>query len=414
MHKFLPLVFAWRYVRGKRSANAVPILSRISMTAIAVGSAAMIILFSVFNGFDTLVKDLYKAFYPDIRITAAAGKFFTIPAPLLQQIATRKGVQQIAPVIEDQILINTDHDVVIATLKGIDNRYFAVNTVKPYITRGRDSLIPGLATTIMGTHIASRIGLDVDNNFSKVQVLYFNTKATIVGTDPANAYQSLTLKPDGIFRVQDEFDDNYMLGPLEATQALFNAAGKISSLELKLEPGTSPDAIKRSLAQLLGTKYRVETRFEQNRTLYQVLRTEKWATYAILLFVLLIASVNMIGALSLLVLEKRKDMAILSAMGARKNTVRTIFLLEGMLWSGIGGLTGLLAGGGLCLAQQKFGLLTLGDSFVIKAYPVAMQPQDFVVVILTVIMVGLVAAWYPAVKATNDATENETIYTKLR
>lgn len=205
-----------------------------------------------------------------------------------------------------------------------------------------------------------------------------------------------------------------MLGPLEATQALFNAAGKISSLELKLEPGTSPDAIKRSLAQLLGTKYRVETRFEQNRTLYQVLRTEKWATYAILLFVLLIASVNMIGALSLLVLEKRKDMAILSAMGARKNTVRTIFLLEGMLWSGIGGLTGLLAGGGLCLAQQKFGLLTLGDSFVIKAYPVAMQPQDFVVVILTVIMVGLVAAWYPAVKATNDATENETIYTKLR
>jgi lipoprotein-releasing system permease protein len=415
MRKSLALLLALRYVRGKRSANAVPILSRISMAAIAVGSAAMIILFSVFNGFEVLVKDLYKAFYPDIRISPVTGKFFRLPPATLDKIAHWPGVEQLAPVIEDNILINTDDDVVVATLKGIDNRYFQVNNVQPYISKGRDSLTGGpMATAIMGTHIAARIGLDVNNDFSKLQVHYFNTKTKNPGTDLAAAYQSLVLKPDGIFRVQDEFDDKYILGPIEQTQQLFNAPGKVSSIELKTVPGESTTAIKKSLQQLLGSKYRIETRFEQNRTLYQVLKTEKWATYAILLFVLLIASVNMIGALSLLVLEKRKDMAILSAMGATKGTIRSVFLFEGMLWSCIGGLAGLLLGGSICLAQQRFGLLSLGDSFVIKAYPVAMLLQDFILVFVTVIFVGLVAAWYPAMKAVPGAAERETIYNKLR
>lgn len=415
MRRSLALLLALRYVRGKRSANAVPVLSRISMTAIAVGSAAMIILFSVFNGFEVLVKDLYTAFYPDLRITPVTGKFFSLSPEKLDLLARRPGVVQLAPVIEDNILINTDDDVVVATLKGIDNRYFEVNNLRPYITRGRDSISSGqMATAILGTHIASRIGLDINNDFSKLQVHYFNTKTQGAGADLIAAYQSLTLKPDGIFRVQDEFDDKYILGPIQQTQQLFNAAGKISSVELKISPDASTPAMKQWLQEQLGSKYRIETRFEQNRTLYQVLKTEKWATYAILLFVLLIASVNMIGALSLLVLEKRKDMAILSAMGATKGMIRTTFLLEGMLWSCIGGVTGLIFGGGICLAQQTFGLVKLGDSFVIKAYPVALLYQDFLLVFVTVLAVGLIAAWYPSGKAIPDQSENETFYNKLR
>lgn len=415
MRRLLALLFAWRYVRGKRSANAVPILSRISMTAVAVGSAAMIVLFSVINGFDALVKSLYKTFYSDLRITPVSGKFFSLPPQTMDNIAHWPGVQQLAPVIEDHILINTDNNVLIATLRGIDNRYFGVNDVKPYIIQGRDSLVPGaLATAIIGTHIATRIGLDVNNDFSKLQVYYFNTKSEVVTANPASAYQSLTLKPDGVFRVQDEFDDKYILGPLGPVQELFNAPGKVSSIELKIAAGASVETIKKKLEATIGKQYRVETRFEQNRTLYQVLKTEKWATYAILLFILLIASVNMIGALSLLVLEKQKDMAILSAMGIRGRTIRSIFLLEGILWSVIGGITGLLIGGCLCLVQQQFGLFTLGDAFVVKAYPVAVQLQDFAVVLFTVIIVGLIAAWYPAVRATRDANESETIYVKLR
>jgi len=417
MNGRLAFLLALRYVRGRKSANAVPILSRISMFAIMVGSAAMIILFSVFNGFEVVVRDLYKAFYADISITPVKGKFFTPTPAFYQLVNAQKGILQIAPVIEDNVLINTeDGEIVIATLKGIDNRYFAVNQVQPYITNGRDSLTPGrLPMAILGMQIAGRIGLDVNNDFSRLMVHYPNSKSENLTLNLADAERTLMLKPDGIFRVQDEFDDKYILAPVALTQALFGEPGNISSLEIKLKPHEDADDVKKSLQKTLGKSYRIETRFEQNHTLYQVLRTEKWATYAILLFVLLIASVNMIGALSLLVLEKGKDMAILAAMGAGNATIRMVFLLEGLLWSGIGGLIGVMIGGAVCWGQQYFGWIELNGSFVIKAYPVALLPTDFLVVIATVVGVGLIAAWYPAMRATKGGEAGQqSVYARLR
>ena len=415
MNIALSLRLALRYVRGKRGANIVPVLSRISMVALAVGSAAMIILFSVFNGFETIVRDLYKAFYPDVRITTAKGKFFTLTPDLSDKIAHWHGVERIAPVIEDNVLLNTEDQQVVATpiLKGIDNSYFAVNEVQPYITHGRDSLVPDMPNAIIGIQIAAKVGLDVNNDFSKMQVTYPNNELSSL-QDPTQYFQSLILKPDGIFRVQDEFDDKYILAPISLVQELFKKDGQLSSLELKLDPAADPDEVQHGLQQLLGGKFKVETRFEQNHTLYQVLRSEKWATFAILTFVLLIASVNMIGALSLLVLEKRKDMAILSAMGLGRSTIRTVFILEGMLWAAIGGGTGILLGGLICWGQQRFSWVELNGSFVIKAYPVAMQPSDFFLVALTVLIVGLVAAWYPAMRATSANSSGETVYARLR
>ena len=415
MNGSLALRLAMRYVKGKRSANVVPVLSRISMVAIAVGSAAMIILFSVFNGFERVVSDLYKSFYADIRITAAKGKFIFLPTETTDKIAHWNNVAQIAPVLEDNVLVNTDEEQLVATLKGVDNRYFDVNEVRPYITTGRDSLVSGIiSTAIIGQNIAARIGLDVNNNFSRMQVHYPDASSGKPSGNPLDYFHSLSLKPDGIFRVQDEFDDKYILAPLDQVQTLFGAEGRLSSLEIKLGHTGASARTKQELQQLLGPAYRVETRFEQNHTLYEVLRTEKWATYAILLFVLLIASVNMIGALSLLVLEKQRDIAILSAMGARKPTIRTVFLLEGILWSGIGGLAGLVAGGLICWGQLRFGWIELGGAFVIKAYPVAMEAGDFLLVGCTVLVVGLLAAWYPAFRATSVPVANETIYTRLR
>jgi len=417
MNSRLALILALRYVRGKKSANAVPILSRISMFAIMVGSAAMIILFSVFNGFEVVVRDLYKAFYPDMRITAASGKFMDLPPQRYQQIKALKGIEKMAPVIEDNVLINTEGgDIVIATLKGIDNRYFAVNEVQPYITNGRDSLTPGvLPTAIIGAQIAGRIGLDVNNDFSRLSIHYPNSKAANLTLNPTEAERTLILKPDGIFRVQDEFDDKYILAPIALAQDLFGEEGKISALELRLSADADADDIKERLQHITGNAYRIETRFEQNHTLYQVLRTEKWATYAILLFVLLIASVNMIGALSLLVLEKGKDMAILAAMGASRATIRFVFLLEGLLWSVIGGGIGILIGGAVCWGQQRFGWVELNGAFVIKAYPVAIQPADFLLVLCTVMGVGLLAAWYPAMRAVSNGEDGQqTVYARLR
>jgi len=392
---------AWRYLRGKRGLNAVPILSRISMVAIAVGSGAMIVLFSVFNGFEGVVRDLYKAFYPDIRIAAARGKFFSFPDSLQQRLRQVDGIRDISCTIEDNVLVNSDNEQIVVTLKGIDRNYFAVNDIRPWIIEGRDSVVDGpIPTAIVGVHIAGQLGLSADNALSRMILYYPNARQEHLAANPETAFQSLQLKPDGVFRIQDDFDGKYILAPLELVRGLYQEPGKISAVEVRLERSSDARRIRRQLQQLLGPSFDIATRYQQNRTLYMVMRTEKWAVYAILFLVLLIASFNMIGALSLLVLEKQKDMAILRAMGATPGTVRNIFVAEGILWSLTGGLAGLLIGTALCLGQQYFKWIKLEGAFIIDAYPVVVQPADLLLVVATVMVVGFLAAWYPAVKAT--------------
>jgi lipoprotein-releasing system permease protein len=391
---------AWRYLRGKRAGNAVPILSRISMAAIAVGSGAMIILFSVFNGFENLVKDLYKAFYPEIKVTAAKGKFFSLDEDKLIKIGRIDGVDRISRVIEDQVLLNNEQEQHVATLKGIDRNYLSVNKIRPYIYDGRDSVIESpVPTAILGLHIANQLGMDVNNVFTRLSVFYPNTQLSGPSLDPSTAFQNLRLKPDGVFRVQDEFDSKYILAPISLVQDLFLQQGKYSSIEISLRKGFSDERLKAEIEELLGKEFKVFSRYEQNRTLYLVMKTEKWAVYGILLLVLLIASFNMIGGLSLLVLEKQKDIAILRAMGAGNRVIKTIFITEGILWAVVGGGIGLLLGAALCFGQQYFNWIKLNGAFIIDAYPVKMQPQDFIIVIMTVMLVGLLAAWYPSMRA---------------
>jgi lipoprotein-releasing system permease protein len=222
--------------------------------------------------------------------------------------------------------------------------------------------------------------------------------------NPGDAYSTLELRPDGVFKVQEEFDQRYVLAPLSSVQELFRKEGGISSLELRLAPGSDERAVQKQVHAALGNDFRVETRYEQNRTLNGVMRTEKWATYAILLFVLLIASVNMVGAMSLLVLEKRRDMAILTAMGAEQKTIRAVFLIEGILWAAVGGGLGLVLGSLLCLGQQRWGWVKLNGDFIIDAYPVSMQAGDFIVIAVTVLAVGLLAATYPALRSVKGLT----------
>ncbi|RYD58351.1 MAG: ABC transporter permease [Sphingobacteriales bacterium] len=400
MNRTLVWQLAWRYMRGKRSANAVPILSRISMVAIAIGTCAMIVLFSVFNGFELLVRDLYKAFYPELRITAVKGKFFPITEEERLRIQQVRGIKDISYVLEDNILLNSNDEQRVATVKGIDRKYFDVNNIRPFLIDGSDSVTAYPApTAIVGMQLHNEMGLDVHNVFSILTLYYPNAKSDNLTLDPQSAFQSLKLKPDGIFQVQEEFDGRYLLASLDLVQNLMQAEGQFSSLELSLKDGEDAEDVKEDLEKALGQKYKIETRFEQNRTLYMVMRTEKWAVYAILLLVLLIASLNMIGALSLLVLEKRKDMAILSTMGAQPSTIRSIFVSEGILWSMTGGVAGLLLGTALCLGQQHFQWIKMQGSFIIEAYPVTMQWQDFVLILVTIIIVGLLAAWVPAKRA---------------
>lgn len=400
MNLRLILSIAYRYLRGKRAGNAVPILSRISMTAIAVGAGALIIIFSVFNGFEGLVADLYKAFYPSIRITPKEGKFFSFSPQQWTTLRAVPGVMAATGVLEDNVLANSEDEQLVLTLKGIDNSYFRVNEIKPYIIDGADTLSSYPApTALIGEQVAVRMGINIDNVFSRLQLYYPNSEGELLPSSPTSAFQSLTLQPGGVFKVQDEFDSKFILAPIEEAGKLLLKPGAYSSIELKTAP-EAEEKVRETLRQQLGDRYRIETRFEQNKTMYLVMRSEKWAVYIILLLVLLIASFNMVGGLSMLVLEKQKDMAILRAMGARAATVRSIFIAEGILWSLTGGLIGLLLGGLLCWGQQYFGWMKLQGNFIIEAYPVSIQASDFGVVIATVVLIGLLASLYPAWKAT--------------
>lgn len=398
---------SWRYLKGKRSANAVPVLSRISMFAIAVGTAAMIILFSVFNGFEGVVKDLYKAFYPDVKITAAKGKFFSAADEQFSKISSIEGVKHMSRVLEDNILLRSSSDQRVATLKGVDGSYYNVNNIEQYITEGKGDLTAGdRPQVVIGYRLLAELGMDVYNVITNVVAYYPNPKAssTSIVMSPQSAFTSERLWPQGAFTVQDEFDGKYVLADIAIAERLLQKKGYYSSIEMSLSDGADPDDVKSELQQLLGARYIVETRYEQNRTLYMVMRAEKWAVYGILVLVLLIAAFNMVGALSLLVLEKQKDISIMKTMGATRADISSIFVTEGVLWSLIGGGTGLLIGGLICLGQQYFGWIKLGGSFIIEAYPVALAWQDFALIVATIIAIGVLASWFPAMRAARVQT----------
>jgi len=396
----LTFQIALRYLRGKGTANVVSILSRISMAAIAICSGAMIVLLSVFSGFEFLVKDLYKAFYPEIKITTKKGKFFSLDSSVINNIRGINGVQNVSSVIEDNVLVNNGDQYTVITLKGVDDNYFDVNNVSPYIVEGLKKISHTQSDeAIVGWHTAKVLATDVKNVFHNIVFYYPTNSISSISINPESAFRSLNLHTGGIFQVQEDFDSKYVLAALAPVQELFGEKGNCTSVEISADKGMADD-IKKQIQELTGNSFRVETRYEQNRTLYMVMGIEKWAMYAILFFVLLIAAFNMTGALSMLVVEKRKDIAILKAMGALPSTIRKIFFLEGVMWSVLGGGVGILLGAILCAVQLKFGLIKLSGSFVMDAYPVKMQWTDFALVIATIFVVGLLAAWYPAMRST--------------
>ena len=369
------------------------------MVAIGVSSAAMIVIFSVFNGLESLAKERYKAFYPDVKISVAKGKFFPLSTARMDSLKHIEGVINVTGVLEDNVLVISNNQQIALTLKGIADNYFDVNDVRQYIV-GEKKVSAGIPyTAIVGARISSQLGVDVSNAFSSIDLYYLNTKMTNPVNDPTEAYRSLKVRPVGIYSVDEEFDGKYILAPLPLVQSLFQEADHYSSVEISAEPDAVP-GIKKQLQQMLGSGYKVQNRFEQNSTMYTVMSGEKWAVEAILLLVMIIATFNMVGALSMLVMEKQKDIAILQVMGAQPGTIRKIFFLEGVLWSLIGGVSGILFGVLLCFIQQRFGIVKFGGNFLVDAYPVEMKLGDISVVLCMIIAVGLLVSWYPAMKAT--------------
>ncbi|SEK61229.1 lipoprotein-releasing system permease protein [Chitinophaga rupis] len=392
--------FASRYFRAKKSTNAINIIAWVSVVAIGVGAGALIVILSVFNGFEGLVKSLYSSFYPSVKVSPVTGKTILLSPAQLKQIAAVKGVAHYSAVIEEKAVMQFGEEKTIATLKGVDSHYNEVTRVKEKVVRGHfDTGDENAYRAVLGIELESALGVDVERSMVPVDV--YVPRRSAGGLLPNEALNSSYLYPAGAFAIQQEFNSKYVITNIDFMRKLLELGpNEMSALEIATANGTEDIVLKHRLEQLLGPQFKVQTRYEQNQALYAIMQTEKWAVYVILSFILIIAAFNMIGSLSMLVIEKQKDITILKAMGARQQLIMKIFLAEGLIIAGIGAGLGFGLGALVCWIQQQFGVIKLeGASFLVDAYPVSMHPMDFVLVSITIIVIGIGASWYPARRA---------------
>lgn len=397
-------LFAWRYFKAKKATNAINVISWISIVAMLFGTAALILVLSVFNGFEDLVKELYSSFYPDLRIAPASGKQLVLTPEQLQKIRSVKGVKAVSLVVEERAYLKNGESSSMVSLKGVDSNYANVTTVPQHVVTGKfDVGTTDHPLLVLGAGIENAVGVLSDRNIFPLTV-YLPRKGEVDLSDPMNALSSDTVNTSGTFIIQQDFDNKYAITDLGFVKTMLGMdANSFGAAELAVQPGADAENVKEKLQQLLGGKYSVQTRYEQNKSLYSIMQMEKWVIYAILSLILVVAAFNMIGALTMLVLEKKEDIGVLHAIGAGRSFIKRIFLTEGLLLALIGGGAGMLLALLVALAQLKFHLIPLqGDTFMIAYFPVKLNPWDFLLVGVTVLVISLIAAYIPARKAANQ------------
>jgi lipoprotein-releasing system permease protein len=398
------LKFSWRYFRAKKSAQAINIISWVSVVAIAFGTAALITILSAFNGFESLVKSLYASFYPAIKISPAQGKVITISPEQWRHINSLQGIEAISKTVEGKALIQQGPLQAVVQLKGVDDQYASVAGVSASMYRGVFSTgtedKPGL---VLGVGIEQALGIVSDRTVFPVSV-YLPQKKVQQFADPTQALSMSLAYPQGSFAIQSEFDNNYVLTNLDFVKTYMGfGESEYSALELKTKIGVEETLLLKQLQNLLGPAYKIEDRYQQNSTLYATIRLEKLAIYGIFSLILLVAAFNMIGSLSMLVLEKRQDIQVLKSMGAEDNLIRKIFLAEGILLAGIGTAAGLMMAMLVYFLQTRFKLVPLeGSTFLIDYYPMEIVATDILLVLATVFAIGVMASWMPSVRASKQ------------
>lgn len=394
----LALYIARRYLVSKKSHNLINTISLISVIGQAVGTAALIIVLSVFNGFEDVIKSLYNTFNPDFEITAVKGKtidFENFPQEAILSISEVKGI---AGVVEEDALFKYRDKQFIARIKGVPKDYQDISPVDSMTREGDFILEEGASNfAVVGAGVAWYLDINL-NDYRNLLSIYLPKRGKASSFNFENAFNNEVIHPVGVFSVQQEFDEKYVFVPIRFARKLLDYKSEVTAVEVFINPYADEDAIQTSLENKLGSNYRVKNRFQQNEALYKILKSEKLIIFLILLFILILASFNMIGSLSILIVEKLKDIAILKSMGADKNLIRKIFTAEGILISLAGSFMGLFLGFIILTLQQQFGLLSLGSGegdFIINSYPVNMLLSDFVYVFITVLIIGLLATWYP-------------------
>ena len=401
-------LFAWRYFKAKKTTNAINVIAWISIVAIVIGTASLILVLSVFNGFEGLVKSLYSSFYADIRISPQSGKQIVLTQEQLQKLRSVKGVEALSLVVEERALLQnkaSEEDSVdyqsIIYLKGVDDNYQHVTGVAEHVVEGEfNTGTSDAPLLVLGAGIQNAIGVRADRNIKPLAV-YMPRKGEVNLMDPLRSLSAENVNTSGVFIIQQDFDNKYAITNLDfVKRMMLMDENSYSAAEIATNETVDVDDIKEEIITILGKDYLVQNRFEQNASLFSVMQIEKWIIYAILSLILVVAAFNMVGALTMLVLEKKQDISVLHALGAKRSFIQNIFLSEGMLLALIGGGSGMLIALIVGILQVNFKLIPLqGSTFMIDYFPVKMVFADFILVGATVLIIALIASWIPARKA---------------
>lgn len=395
----LSLHIAKRYLFSKKSHNAINIISILSVCGIAVATMAMICALSVFNGFTMIATLTFSNFDPDLTISPAKGKVFDPTNPIVQNALKIEGIEAVSENLEENALLRYDERQTPILLKGISQNYDTIANIKKIIIDGEYVLRDGdFDFAIVGAGLASQLRIR-PNALSPLEIYMPKRNERVNLANPSAAFVQHDAYTAGIFTLnQAKYDDQTLIVSIELVRELLRYENEVSTLCIKVKDGASIKDVQKQLQNLLGNDYKVKDRFEQQESTYKMVNIEKWVTYLILVIIVAIAAFNLVGPLSMLIIEKKEDISILQSMGADKKLICKIFMFEGWLITLVGVISGLVIGLVVCLLQQYLGLVKLGTdpgAFVIDAYPILVEVTDVIIVAVTVLLVGLLAVLYP-------------------
>ena len=395
----LPLFIAGRYLIARKSHNVINIISAISAVGMAVGTAALVIILSVYNGFDSIVTSMLGNIEPDLEISSEKGKAFIAEGEVYDWIYDQPAVRNMSCVITENVFIDYEGRQSIVKAKGVDFVYEEESPIRDHLRSGEFRLHKGdIPMAVAGSGLAYRLGIN-PRFVSGIDIYYPSRTRNFSVSNPASSLDKITVYPSGIFSINNDIDNEYLILPIEKMQELLEYEnGEVSAVEIRLEDGTSEKELqhlRKEISARLGDGFKVNDRYMQNETLYRMMKYEKLSIFMILAFVIVIISFNIFGSLSMLIIEKKPDIATLRSLGAEDSLIKRIFVLEGWMISLSGLAAGLVIGIGFVLVQQFSGLIKMPGNFVVQAYPVILSVPDILVTAACVAAIGYVMAILP-------------------
>ena len=392
----LPLFIAKRYLVSKKKQNIINIISAISAGGIIIGTMALVIVLSVFNGFQTLIDTFFSSFDPDLKISPVEGKMFNPKDFDFEKIKEHPDVIHYAEIIEEVALLKYGSQIYPAVVKGVTNNYTTYTGIDSLIIDGEFLLEKdGINYAVVGQGVAYNLG--VRPQFTDHIMVYVPKKGKQVSINPARAINHNYIYPSGVFAVLEEIDSKYIIVSSQFAAELFESGDEVSIVELGINPDANSKKVQKEIEKLLGPEFHVKNKYQQHDLIYKTMQSEKWAAYLILIFILVIASFNILSSLSMLIIDKKEDIHILRSMGATSKTIGKIFLFEGWLISVIGAVAGTVLGIFVVWLQITFEFISFpqNGTFLITGYPVKIIISDIILILGVVLLIGFIASWYP-------------------